>query len=103
MKSEDSPITTNSVLKIGGAAFAMISGLISVSLYIGSLKSDIIRLQEANQTYTKATDARFAEIEKQLDRLRTHSEQTDRTVEQIERKLDVAVSILERIDKKVNP
>jgi hypothetical protein len=99
---EDSPITTNSVLRIGGMALAVISGLVSVVLYVGSLRADISNLRDANQTYIKAAEARFAEFDKQLDRVRTHEEQTDKTVEDIQRKLDVSITILTRIDKKVN-
>lgn len=99
---EDSPLTPRFLLKAVGAAFIIISGIVSVVLYVGTLKNEITSLREEFQTYKHETEGRNADNDKQMDRLRTHSEQTDRTIEDIQRKLDVSITILQRIDKKVN-
>lgn len=99
---EDSPLTPRFIIKAGAAAFVLISGIVSIVLYISTLKSDIASLRDAIQSARHETDGRLVEDERQIDRLRNHSEQTDRTVEDVQRKLEVSITILTRIDKKVN-
>jgi hypothetical protein len=99
---DNSTLTPKFVIKAGTVAGGIITAVVTIVLYIGGIKADLQSYRDTSFAARHELELRIVESEKQIDRLRTHSEQTDHIVEQIERKLDVAVSILERIDKKVN-
>lgn len=100
---DNAVITPRFLIKAGSSAVVILTGIITVVLYIASLKADISALRETVQTNEHEYAEHQRENDKQFDRLRTHSEQQDKAVSDLGRKLDVAVAILERIDKKVNP
>lgn len=95
-------VTVNAVVKTFGIAITSITALISLVWFAASLKGEIISLREDQVAMKHESELDKQQQEKRLDHIEERQDKTEASVADLNRKLDVAVSILERIDRKVN-
>jgi hypothetical protein len=97
-----SQLTVNKIVQWGGIVFTAGSLLVASVGYCYSLKGDIQQLRQEVETLVRDNAQQHAQYDREIDRLKTHTDTTDHTVSDLSAKLDVAVTILTRIDKKMN-
>jgi hypothetical protein len=101
---QDIPITVNSVIKWTGIVFSLISGLVSLVWFAAIIKGDIITMQQEVLSVKREIEMRNSTQDKEIEKLKDRADNTEKSLSDMGRKLDVAVTLLERIDKKVgNP
>jgi uncharacterized cysteine cluster protein YcgN (CxxCxxCC family) len=103
-ESQDVPLTANTVIKWTGIAFTLISGLVSLVWFAALLKGDIITMQQETVSMKHEIELRDANQDKEIDKLKDRSDSIEKNMSDMGRKLDVAITLLERVDKRVgNP
>lgn len=100
-KEKDTPVTINGAVKWGGIFCSIASVLIIAVWFVANLKSEVTgNKQEVVAMKTDQTKTDEVQ-DKQIEKLTVHTESTDKTVSELNRKLDIAVTILERMDAKL--
>ena len=100
--SDGVPLTTNTIIKWTSIVLSLVTGLISIVWFAAVLKADIITLQQELVSEKREATILHDQTQKDIDKLKDRADNTDKAVGELSRKLDVAVTILERIDKKVD-
>jgi len=99
---EDTPITANTILKWGGAVSAVVGTIVMAVWFVAGVKGDVHDQKQMVETNSREQhvrddqqDARIAKTEQRIDAQGT-------AVTDLQRKLDTAITILNRIDAKVD-
>lgn len=120
MGERETPITTGSVIKWGGLVVAIVGAIVSGVWQLSALRSDAaaVTMETRGQIVAVAKSAsdadrhasevdrlsaeRDARQQKDIDALKTRIDETQRGLAELQRKVDVMLTIVERIDKKLN-
>jgi hypothetical protein len=84
------PITMGTLSRRATLVSTVVAGLITITLWLANMRTDIASLKQ-QASYQ----------ESRLIQLEGHGSQTDKSIADLTQKLDRAVTVLERIDKKL--
>jgi len=104
-------VTVGTLAKWCGVIFTTVMMVVSCVWFVATVRSDqLLQKQELENTKTKIVEVdklsqqRHDLQGRDISELSRRNETTEKTVQEMARKLDVALTLLERIDKKVgNP
>src|SRR4051794_35133920 len=112
-KNSDTPITVSTILKYGGIFATCLTVTVSGAWAVASLRNDtdankqkITEVDQSSIQRDQENERRLAEVKAQNERdiqaLKIKTDAQNKTISEISTKLDIAVTILQRIDQKVN-